>query len=80
MVPSVLLILFWFSKKYQYLKYQETKRLELLYVELASEKKIAIRLKNTPKKVQELDRSIQKKLLKIRVNIFNIDFTLSEFF
>ncbi len=49
-------------------------------MELDSEKKKANQLKNISEKIKKTNNSTHLKLLKIRVDIFNIDFTLSEVF
>ena len=78
--PLISIIGIWFYVSFQKLKQTDTKNLNLLCLELASEKKTANLLKNTSKKVELLSNSTHKKLQKIKVDILNIDFTLSEIF
>ncbi len=69
-----------FYISYQKLKKSENQNLNLLYLELASEKKMANQLKSVPNKIQKLDYYTQNKLRKIKIDILNINFTLSEIF
>ena len=63
---------------YQKLKKSDYRNLNLLSLELASEKKLANQLNKTPKKVKNLEISINQKIIKIKVELFNINFTLKE--
>jgi hypothetical protein len=77
---SILGIIFLFSKKYQTIKTNETKKLELLTIEFESEKKIAHLLAHKLMELERLENSNQQKLLQIKLDILNIDFTLKEIF
>lgn len=65
---------------FQKLKRVEVKKTQLLYAEILSEKEVAHQLKNAPKKVEKFNNATQTKLLKIRVAVFNIDFSFNEIF
>lgn len=67
-----------FYISYQKLKKSDYRNLNLLNLELASEKKMANQLNNTPKKVKKLEISTQQKLKKIKVDVLNINFSLKE--
>ena len=67
-----------FYVSYQKLKKSDYRNLNLLSLELASEKKLANQLNKTPKKVKNLEISINQKIIKIKVELFNINFTLKE--
>lgn len=70
----------YFYYSFQKLKKVETKRLQLLYAEILLEKEVMQHFKKESKKTAGLNNSIEQKLLKIKVSIFNIDFSLSEIF
>jgi hypothetical protein len=78
--PIIIFLLLRLYNSYQKLKKSETENLNLLKMELDSEKKKANQLKNISEKIKKTNNSTHLKLLKIRVDIFNIDFTLSEVF
>lgn len=76
--PLITLIVGWFYFSHQKTKVSNTKKLNLLHLELIFEKNKANQLKSVPKKVQELDNITHKKLQKIKVDIINIHFSLSK--
>lgn len=78
--PIIFFLLLGFYLSYQKLKNSEIENFNLLKLELDSEKKKAHQLKNVPERIKIINNSTHLKLLKIRVDIFNIDFTLSEVF
>lgn len=80
LVPITLMMVLWFYKNYQLLKVEETKKLQLLCLELASEKNIFIALQNSSEEINTIENKTQHKLLKIKVDLLNIDFTLKEIF
>lgn len=78
-VSLIIVIIIWFFYvSYQKLKRLENEKLNLLYLTLASEKKKANQLKNVSKKVEKIEVSTQRKILKINVAIFNLEFSLKE--
>lgn len=80
LLPLILILGFYFYVSYQKLKKLEIDRLQFLYAEIASEKNIKHQLKNTPKEVKKISATTQHKLYKIKVAVFNIDFSVSEIF
>jgi preprotein translocase subunit YajC len=72
----IIIIHFYFS--FQKLKTNENKRLNTLSSQIISEKNIATKLINISSEIATLDNFTQKKILNIKVAIFNIDFTLKE--
>ncbi|WP_339662960.1 hypothetical protein [uncultured Polaribacter sp.] len=78
LVPVTLMLILWFFKNYQELKAKETKKLHLLNLEFASEKKLFIALQNSSKELKTLELKTHYKLLKIKVDLLNIDFSLKE--
>lgn len=63
---------------YQIFKAVENISLEPVYSAFTTEKKIANLLRGTSKKIALLNNATQEKFIKIKVGIFNLDFTLSE--
>ncbi|MGJ8743011.1 hypothetical protein [Polaribacter sp.] len=55
-------------------------KLSVIYNELEIEKKNSVQLKSVQKKVKRLEQKTFQKLVKIKVDILNIDFTLGEIF
>ncbi len=76
---KVVLIIY-FVINHQKLKAVETNRLNLLYAEYKAEKNKAIKLKKTPKQIQLLKKNTHQKILKIKIDVVNIRFTLNEIF
>ncbi|OAD46706.1 hypothetical protein [Polaribacter atrinae] len=72
----IISVIFTFQKT----KEVEEEKISLINLELASEKKIANQLKGIPKKVERLNYSTQNKLLRIKVSVFNLNFTFDELF
>jgi hypothetical protein len=70
----------YFYVSFQNLKKAEALKIKFLYSEISSEKEAAHQLKNVPKKVEELNKSTNNKLLKIKVVVFNFDFSFNEIF
>lgn len=80
LVPIIFILGCYFYFSYQKLKEVEVKKLQFLQAEISSEKKVAHQLKNVPKEVEKLNNTTKIKLLKIKIDIFNTNFTLSELF
>lgn len=80
LIPILVILVGYFYYSFQKLRKVETERLQFLYAEILLEKEIAHQFKNVPKKVNRLNNSIEQKISKIKVAIFNIDFSLSEIF
>ena len=78
LVPISLILVYWYYHVYQNFKKKETKKLQLLNLEFASEKELFKALQNSSKKLKKLESKTQYKLLKIKVDILNIDFSLKE--
>lgn len=78
LIPFLIILGSSFYYSFQKLKEVETKKIKLLYAEISSEKKVAFQLENVPKVVEKINNATQNKLLKIKVAIFNVDFTLNE--
>ena len=80
LVPLIFILGGYFYVSFQKLKKIETEKLQLLYTEILFEKDIAYQFKNKSKKTNSLNNSIEQKLLKIKLALFNIDFSLNEIF
>lgn len=78
--PLILILIIGLYISFQKLKNSENQALQLVYLDLDKEKNIKNQLKSTSEKITSLENSTQEKILKIKVGIFNIDFTLSEIF
>lgn len=76
----LVVLVLWFSFTYHQIKSTEEKKINFLYAELSSEKEIYNQLKNADVEVKRIEKNIKIKLIKIKVNVFNINFTLSEIF
>jgi hypothetical protein len=75
---SALVLFFYLS--FVKLRSQETQKIATIQTELEQERKICKALKTTPSEVSQIEEETQRKLLKIRVDILNIDFTIQEIF
>ena len=62
------------------LKKSEHKKLEIISIEINQESKIEKQLVKSSTKLLVLEKNTQNKLQKLKVIIFNVDFTLSEIF
>ena len=78
--PIILILGMCFYYSYLKLKKSEYKKLELISIEISQESKIEKQLIKSASKPQVLEKNTQNKLQKIKVGIFNMDFTLSEIF
>ena len=78
LLPLLFILGVYCYTSFQKLKKAEAIKLQLLYIELDSEKVLSEKLKLTSKKVKKRDSTLYQKLLKIKIGIFNVDFTLSE--
>ena len=78
--PIIIVLLLGFYLSYQKLKESEREHFKHLYLELDSEKKKAHQLKNITERIKIINNSTQRKILQIKVDIFNIDFSLNEVF
>ena len=80
LVPLIFILGGYFYVSFQKLKKIETERLQLLNSKILLEEQMAYQFKNVSKSTNILNNSIEQKLLKIKVAIFNIDFSLNEIF
>ena len=80
LIPILVILGSYFYVSFQKLRKLKIDRLQLLYTEISHEKEIAHQFKNVPKSINTLNNSIHQKILKIKVVIINIDFSLSEIF
>ena len=71
-------LIFLFYSSFEKLKKSESKKLNAIYTELELEKTISRKLKIVPSKVEKIENETRKRFMKIRVDILNIDFTISE--
>lgn len=76
---SIALIIY-FLEDYSYVKKNGINKIHLLSSEIQIEKSIAEKLKYSNKELTALNGGIEKKIQKIKVDIFNIEYTLSEIF
>lgn len=67
---------------FKYRKVKEISHINLLliYNELEYEKKSALHLKAIPQKIRLIEQNTQQKLQRIKVEVFNIDFSVHEIF
>jgi hypothetical protein len=70
----------YFYISYQQLKTNEKVKFNSLISEISFEEKTAISLKHQSKKIEYLEKSIEKKLRRLKVAFLDLDFTLSEIF
>lgn len=77
---SVLLIFLaiWQFQNYQKYQVLASQKNELLAMEIDIENKKMTQLKNVTKKIINLEKNTNQKLVKIQIEIINIDFTLNE--
>lgn len=80
LVPLLFILGLYFNYSFQKIKEVETKKLQFLFDEIKIEKNVSHQLKNVPKEAEKLNKSTQNKILKIKINIFNTCFSLSEIF
>jgi hypothetical protein len=80
LLPLLFILGCYFYSSLRRLKEAETKKLNLLYAEITSEKEVAHQLNKTPKEIEKINNSIHNKLLKIKVDVFNLDYSLTEIF
>lgn len=74
------ILIFYFTFNYKKMKETTQHKLSVIYNELEIEKKNSVQLKSVQKKVKRLEQKTFQKLVKIKVDILNIDFTLGEIF
>lgn len=80
LIPVLVLFGMCFYVSFQKLKKNENKRLQHLYTEILLEEEMAHQFKNVSKRTSILNNSFEQKILKIKVAIINIDFSLNEIF
>ncbi len=78
LLPIALII--YFIEDYNNTKTIEINKIHVLSSEIHIEKNIAKKLKCSNKELTALNGGIEKKIQKIKVDIFNIEYTLSEIF
>lgn len=82
LVVSILLFIvvfiIYFTIDYKRMKVVELYKLNNLFSEIEHEKKIANKLKSAPKEIYFIKKEMHQKLQKIKVDVLNIHFTLSE--
>lgn len=76
--PLLFILGGYYYRSFQNLKSSESRKTALLLAEISSEKEVAYQLKSVSKETQKLNNATQEKLLKIKVGVFNIDFSLGE--
>lgn len=77
---NILIISFFLLIKYNQLKNNEINKINLLFLELESEKKVSKKLIKKTAIINKIKNNTQLKLNKIKVSILNFDFSLSEVF
>ena len=75
-LPFILIL--YFIMNYRPLKMAELNKLNFLYSEIEKEKQIALKLKSAPNEIEFIKKKTHKKLQIIKVDILNINYTLSE--
>lgn len=76
----VLLLIAYLTVSYQKLKLKLHQDIDHIFNSLDKEKRISKILKNYTNSERNIRSNIQQKLTKIKIDIFNVDFTLSEIF
>lgn len=76
----LIALVIYFKIRFQQLKVLETRRLNLICVEIEAEKKKRKKLLTSPQEILFIKKETQQRLQKIKVDILNINFTLSEVF
>ena len=76
----LIALIVYFKMNFQQIKAAEIDRLNLIVTEIEAEKKTSEQLKNLPQEIVSLKKGTQQKLQKIKIDILDIDFTLSEIF
>ena len=79
-LSTILLLVLWLYISYQKLKKKQITDLQFLYLELEAEKVLSKKLQKNPYIIEKKDKALHKKLLKIRTDILNLDFTFTEIF
>lgn len=77
---NIIIISFFLLIKYNQLKNNEINKINLLFLELESEKKVSKKLIKKTAIINKIKNNTQLKLNKIKVSILNFDFSLSEVF
>lgn len=82
LVIFILIItsILWGCVSYSKLKQKEILRLQRVYQEINFEKGIKEKLKYVKIETSRTESKIQEKLVKIKIDIFNLNFTLNEIF
>ena len=65
---------------YKQLKTNEINKLNYLFLDLKKEKLTSNQLQKLPTELKTLEQNTQQKLQKIKVDVLNINFSLSEIF
>lgn len=80
---SAIIIMFlgyYYYQSFQKTKKEEAKRLQLLYADILYEENQKHQLKKKIKIDNQLNSDIKTKIIKIKVDVININFTLTELF
>ena len=77
---TLISLITYFLLSFKRLKMQESKRLQTVFSEIEVEKKTRLSLQNTSIQIDKLEQQTKTSFLKIRVEIFNIDFSYREIF
>lgn len=78
LVPITLMLIFGIAKKNQKIIRLENHKLDVIYAELTSEKKLFIALQHSSEEIKKIENKTHYQLQKIKVDLLNIDFTLKE--
>lgn len=76
----VIGLIIYFTINYQRIKVIEADRLKFLHAEIEVEKKASKQLEKAPQEIQLLNKNTHLKFQKIKVDVLDINFTLSEIF
>ncbi|MFY9241617.1 MAG: hypothetical protein WAO74_01170 [Polaribacter sp.] len=77
-IPLLFILGVYFYYTFKKFKEVDSKKLALLYAEIALEKRIALELQDAPKIIEKLEYSFHNKLQKIKVAVLDVNFSLKE--
>ena len=80
LTPILFVIGFWCYYDFKSFKEKENSELNTLYCDLEAEKQLKERLKKTPDEIYNIEKNIHQKILKIKIDIFNLNFSIKEVF
>ena len=74
----MIILIIYFTLNYQQIKVTETTKLNAVFLEIEVERKNSLSLKDTSVQINKLELQTKASFQKIKVEIFNIDFSYKE--